>query len=148
ELLLHYLPKCVGSPLSIRSLSDLLQVSHDAVDHWITVLERLYVCFRIAPYGSAKIRAVKKEKKLYFWDWSRSPEGGPRFENLVASQLLKYCHWIEDTEGYDMELRYLRDTDKREVDFVVMREGRPEFAVECKSGENRSAPAIPYFRAR
>jgi predicted AAA+ superfamily ATPase len=148
ELLLHHLPKCVGSPLSIRSLSDLLQVSHDAIDHWVAVLERLYVCYRIAPYGSTKVRAVKKEKKLYFWDWSRAPAGGTRFENLVASQLLKYCHWIEDTEGYDMELRFLRDTDKREVDFVVLRDGRPEFAVECKTGENRSAPAIPYFRAR
>lgn len=148
ELLAHHLPKCVGSPISIKSLSDLLQVSHDSIDHWIAVLERLYVCFRIAPYGAAKVRAVRKEKKLYFWDWSRAPEGGPRFENFVASQLLKYCHGVEDTEGYSMELRFLRDTDKREVDFVVLRDGQPEFAVECKTGENRTAPAIPYFRAR
>ena len=34
-----------------------------------------------------------------------------------------------------MELRYIRDTDKREVDFVVLKEGKPEFAVECKLGE-------------
>ena len=34
-----------------------------------------------------------------------------------------------------MELRHLRDTDKREVDFVVLKDGKPVFAVECKSGE-------------
>jgi len=73
---------------------------------------------------------------------------GPRFENLVAAQLLKYCHWIEDTEGHSMELRYLRDTDKREVDFVVLKDRKPQFAVECKSGEKTVSPAIRYFAER
>lgn len=148
ELLLHHLPRCVGSPLSVKSLSELLQVAHETVERWLTVLERLYFCFRLAPHGAPRIRAVRKEKKLYFWDWSQAPEGGPRLENLVACQLLKYCHWREDTEGFDMELRYLRDTDKREVDFVVLREGKPEFAVECKTGERSVSSAAAYFKAR
>jgi predicted AAA+ superfamily ATPase len=77
-----------------------------------------------------------------------TPEGGARFENLVASQLLKYCHFVEDTEGHAMELRFLRDTDKREVDFVVLRNRKPLFAVECKSGDRAVSPAIRYFAAR
>ncbi len=148
ELLVHHLPRCVGSPLSVKSLSELLQVAHETAERWLTILERLYVCFRIAPYGSARIRAVKKERKLYLWDWSQAPEGGPRFENMVASQLLKYCHWQEDTQGRRMELRYLRDTDKREVDFVVLRDGMPEFAVECKTGERGVSGASIYFKER
>ena len=148
ELLLHHLPRCVGSPLSVKSLSELLQVAHESVERWLTVLERLYVCFRIVPYGAPRIRAVRKEKKLYFWDWTQAPEGGQRLENLVACQLLKYCHWMEDTEGHVMELRYLRDTDKREVDFVVLRDGKPEFAVECKTGERGISPAAAYFSER
>ena len=47
-----------------------------------------------------------------------------------------------------MELRYLRDTDKREVDFVVLKDGKPIFAVECKSGEKAIGPAIRYFAER
>jgi hypothetical protein len=31
-----------------------------------------------------------------------------------------------------MELRFLRDTDKREIDFVVIKDKKPLFAVECK----------------
>jgi predicted AAA+ superfamily ATPase len=58
---------------------------------------------------------------LYLWDWSDVSSAGARFENLVACHLLKYCHYIEDTEGERMELRYLRDVDEREVDFVVMK---------------------------
>jgi predicted AAA+ superfamily ATPase len=148
EMLAEELPRRVGSPLSIKSLKEDLGVAHETADRWVSVFERLYVCFRIAPFGAPRIRAVKKEQKLYLWDWSSIAEPGPRFENLVACQLLKYCHFQEDTQGFRMELRFLRDTDKREVDFLVLKEGRPQFAVECKTGEKAVNPALFYFRDR
>ena len=148
EQLVDLLPERIGSPLSVNSLREDLQVDHKTVERWLTVLENIYLCFRILPFGAPKIRAVKKERKLYLWDWSMAPEGGPRFENMVACQLLKYCHFIEDTEGHAMELRFIRDTDKREVDFVVLKDRRPLFAVECKTGERSVSPAIEYFAAR
>jgi hypothetical protein len=148
EHLTDLLPTKVGAPLSIKSLREDLQVDHKTVERWLQILENLYVCFRVAPYGPPKVRAVKKERKLYLWDWSGVQDAGPRFENLVASQLLKYCHWVEDTEGYSMELRYLRDTDKREVDFVVLRGRKPLFAVECEVGEKAVGAATRYFEAR
>ncbi len=148
ELLAEALPDRVGSPLSIRSLSEDLQVAHETVARWLAILENLFVCFRIPPFGAPRIRAVKKEAKLYLWDWSQAPDSGPRFENLVACHLLKYCHFLEDTQGYRMELRFIRDTDRREVDFVVIRDNEPLFAVECKSGEGSPSRAIEYFRQR
>ena len=148
ELLLQHLPRCVGSPLSVNRHAKLLQVSPAAVDRWISIFERLYLTYRIAPFGTPRIRAVKKENKLYFWDWSRVSEEGPRFENMVAGHLLKYCHFSEDTQGHEMELRFIRDTDKREVDFVVLKNGVPEFAVECKTGERKASPHCTYFRER
>ena len=148
ELLAEALPHRVGAPLSIRSLSEDLQVAHETVARWLGILENLFVCFRIPPFGAPRIRAVKKETKLYLWDWSQTPGKGERFENLVACHLLKYCHLLEDTEGYRMELRFIRDTDRREIDFVVMRENEPLFAVECKSGDKSPSRAIEYFRQR
>ncbi len=148
ELLVEALPERVGSPLSIQNLCGDLQVAHETVARWIGILENLYVCFRIPPFGAPRIRAVKKENKLYLWDWSQVPGHGERFENLVACQLLKFCHRLEDTEGYRTELRFIRDTDRREVDFVVLRDGAPLFAVECKSGDRAPSPAIDYFRRR
>ena len=148
ELLVDALPDRVGSPLSIRSLCEDLGVAHATVARWLGILEALYVCFRIAPFGAPRIRAVKKEAKLYLWDWSAVPGRGERFENLVACQLLKHCHHLEDTQGYRMELRFIRDTDRREVDFVVIRDGTPVFAVECKSGQKSPSRAIEYFRQR
>lgn len=148
EILARELPNRVGTPLSVKNLSEALQVSHDTTARWLDIFERIYYCFRASPYGGKKIRAVKKEQKLYLWDWSLVTDPGYRFENMIACHLLKYCHFIEDTEGYDMDLRFLRDTDKREVDFVVLRQNKPLFAVECKSGERSVNPAIFYFKDR
>ena len=148
EQLYELLPIKVGSPLSIKNLSSDLEVAHKSVSRWLSIFENLYIVFRIAPLGGNRIRAVKKEQKLYLWDWSLLSDPGARFENLVASQLLKYCHQIEDTFGHKMELRYLRDTDKREVDFVVGQRGKPLFAVECKLQEGAPSPHLRYFSER
>ncbi|MDX2508070.1 MAG: AAA family ATPase [Desulfobacterales bacterium] len=148
ELLAEELPNRVGSPLSVKNIKEMLQVAHETIERWLKIFERMYYCFRIPPYGPPKVRAVKKEQKLYLWDWSLLPDPGPRFENFIASHLLKYCNFIEDTEGFRMELRFLRDTDKREIDFVVLKEGAPQFAVECKTGEKSVNPAIFYFKER
>ena len=148
ERLAEALPDRVGSPLSVKNLSEDLQVDFKTAENWITILENLYYAYRIPPFGAPKIRAVKKEQKLYLWDWSQIQNPGARFENLVGSHLLKYCHFLEDTEGHRMELRFIRDTDRREIDFVVIKDRKPLFAVECKSGENSISRHIGYFAAR
>jgi hypothetical protein len=55
---------------------------------------------------------------------------------------------VEDTQGRSLELRFLRDTDKREVDFVVLRDKKALFAVECKTGERAIGAAVKYFAER
>ncbi len=142
------LPNRVGSPLSLNSLAHDIEVDFKTIRRWLGILSTLYYSYQISPFGSSKIRAVKKEQKLYMWDWSQVENSGLRFENLVASHLLKYCHYMEHVEGYKMELRFLRDTNKREIDFVVMKSKKPLFAVECKHGEASVSPHIFYFRNR
>lgn len=148
EALFDSLPDRLSSPISIRAIAKDLEVSHDSVSSWLSIFEQMYLVFRISPYGGPKIRAVKKEQKLYFWDWTHATTPGERFENLVALQLLKYCHHLEDTEGAKMELRYLRDIHGREIDFVVLKDRKPQFAVECKRGGKTPSPAAKYYRDR
>ena len=131
------LPELVGSPLSINALREDLQVSHKTAAAWLEVLERLYAIFRLPPFGAPAIRAVKKEQKHYHLDWSVVPADPARFENLVACHLLKWVHHRQDTEGRDVELRYFRDTDGREVDFVVLDQRRPVLCIECKWSDDR-----------
>jgi predicted AAA+ superfamily ATPase len=148
ELLMLRLPSLVGSPLSINSLREDLQVSHKAVSNWLNIFERLYAIFRISPFGAAKIRAVKKEQKHYHFDWTLVEDAGYRFENLVASHLLKWVHYQEDTQGRDIELRYFRDVDGREVDFIVTEKKKVLFAIECKWDDAEISKGLKYFKAR
>lgn len=86
----------------------------------VDIFERLYAIFRLPPFDAPRLRAVKKEQKHYHFDWSIVPDDGPRFENLVASHLLKWVHFQFDTAGRELDLRYFRDVDGREVDCVVV----------------------------
>ncbi len=147
-LLTGILPDKVSSLLSINNLKRDLSVAYETIDRWITILENLYYCFRISPYGLPHLRAMKKEKKLYLWDWSLCRDENARFENMVASHLLKYCHFREDTEGDEMALRFVRDATGRELDFVVVKNNKPLFAVECKTGERGLSKNIAYFSRR
>jgi predicted AAA+ superfamily ATPase len=113
ELLIQALPERVGSPLSRKNLAQDLQVDFKTVEKWITILENVYYCYRILPFGPPKIKAVKKEQKIYFWDWSELEDVGAKWENFVASHILKFCHFVEDTEGLKMEIRFLRDIELR-----------------------------------
>ncbi len=148
ELLAHELPRRVGAPLSLRSLALQLECDSKTIKNWVTVLDRLYYSFRIAPYGAPKIKAVKKEQKLYLWDWSQIEDEGFRFENMVACHLLKYCHFHEDVYGENMELRYIRNDRGSEVDFVVLKNNKPLFAVEAKLNETNFSENLFYFAER
>jgi predicted AAA+ superfamily ATPase len=148
ELLMLRLPDLVGSPLSINSLREDLQVSHRAASSWLGALERLYAIFRVPPFGAPQIRAVKKEQKHYHVDWSVVPGDPARFENLVASHLLKWVHFQQDTQGQDIDLRYFRDTDGREVDFVLVEGRSPRLLVECKWGDAEVDRSLKYLKVR
>lgn len=148
ELLMLRLPDLVGSPLSLNALREDLQVSHGTVNKWLKILERLYGIFRLSPFGAPKIRAVKKEQKHYHFDWSLVPDQSKRFENMVASHLLKWVHFVDDTEGRDIELRYFRDVDGREVDFVIMEDGKPVRFIECKWSDGGIDPSLRYLKER
>jgi hypothetical protein len=108
----------------------------------------LYYCYLISPFGSPKIKAVKKSQKLYLWDWSQIEDEGARFENMVSSHLLKLCDYQQDALGHKMELKYLRDETGKECDFVVIKDRKPIFAVECKLKNSDISPSLIYLKKK
>jgi uncharacterized protein len=72
---------------------------------------------------------------------------GARNENLVAAALWKSIHFWTDADYGDFGLFFLRDKQKREVDFLVTRQGAPWFLVEVKSsGKAGLSPNLAYFQ--
>jgi predicted AAA+ superfamily ATPase len=147
SLFASLLERRTGSPFSLNSVREDLQVSHRAAAGWFLTLQNLYYCFALRPYSLKLQRSLVKEPKMYLWDWSQINDEGPRFENFIAGHLLKFCHALEDREGFDARLWYLRDREKREVDFLVTVDSKPWFCVESKLSEPQ-ATHIPYFRER
>lgn len=149
ELLVAALPERVGSPLSLNSLREDLQVSHQTVSRWMDMLENLYLIFRIPPFIGSLLRSVKKETKHYHFDWTVVRDRGIRFENMVACHLLKWCHFQQDYESRDLRLHFYRDMDGREVDFVIAEGGKPIEIIECKTSAERGYnPALRYLKAK
>ena len=145
QILVSLLPERVGSLLSINAMREDLEVAHKTVVSWMDILEKFYYHFRISPFHEKAIKSLRKEPKMYLWDWSEVPDSGARFENLVASHLLKFVHFLEDSEGEKAELFFLRDTSGREVDFLVTVNSVPWFAVEVKEKSSRVATPLKYF---
>lgn len=140
EMLAALIPERVGSPLSVASLRDLLEVSHPTVKRWLAYLKELYYVFEVKPYTTNIARSIRKEGKFYMWDSSEVPDEGARFENLVALHLLKACHlWTDSGEGA-FELHYLRNKEGMEIDFLITRDGKPWLPVEAKLGETDPSP--------
>ena len=149
QVLVEILPSKVASSLSINNLREDLEVAHKTAVNYLELLERFYFHFRIYPFAGKVIRSLRKPAKLYLWDWSvlqGEESEGTRFENLVASNLLKFVDYLRNVEGYRVDLHYLRDLEGREVDFLVSVNKRPWFAVETKLGGTAVSRPLRYFR--
>src|SRR5690606_11424095 len=104
--------------------------------------------FRIYPYTAKSIRAIKKEPKIYLIDWSELKNEGAQFENFIGAHLLKFVNFLFEKDGYKTDLRYLRNVDKKEVDFLVTVDNKPWFAVEVKLSETSPSDNLIYFMER
>lgn len=143
EILVDLLSYQVGNPVSYSSLARDLQVSPHTVKHWVEVLERLFVIFRILPYSKNVARALRKEPKIYFYDTARINNGeAAKLENIVACSLLKRAQFLEDTTGMKNEVFYLRDHQKREIDFVTVHEKNVEFLIEVKTSDDAPSRSL------
>lgn len=149
EILVDLLADRVGSPVSHSSLARDLEVSPHTVKKWIGILEALYVVFVVPPYSKNLARAILKEPKIYFYDVGRVKNELPaRIENVVAASLLKKIQFGQDLLGERSQLFYLRDKEKREVDFLTVVDGKPTDMIEVKTSEDQLSPSLRYFSER
>lgn len=142
ETLSHVIPGRVGSPLSLNSLREDVGVAFETVRDWVRLLSDFYYLFAVTPYTGNIARSLRKEAKVYLYDWVELSDPAVRFENMVALHLWKAVRtWSALGEGR-FDLHYWRDKEKREVDFVILENGRPMCLIECKSADKTPAPTL------
>lgn len=148
EHLIFLLPDRVGSPLSVSNLREDLEVNYATVKHWLELLERVFYGFPVRTFTLKSSRMLKKEYKWYLWDWTEIKEAGPRFENAVAVHLLKYINYINDCGIDKLSMHYIRDSEKREVDFVICRNREPYILIECRKGVKEISKHLIYYSGK
>jgi predicted AAA+ superfamily ATPase len=137
EMMTSLLPERVGSLFSLVSMGEDLETSIPTVKRWMSYLKGLYYLFEIKPYSRKIPRSLRREGKVYLWDFGIIKDEAARFENLVACHLLKACHFWTDTGEGEFELFFLRDKEKREIDFLIVRDGEPWLPVEVKRADTQ-----------
>jgi hypothetical protein len=148
DQLVELLPERVGSPLSVNALREDLGVAFDTAKAWIDTLARLYFLFELRPFAGKLARTLRREAKIYLFDPTEIEDPGARFENLVALHLLKLVDAWNDRGHGDFALGYVRDKERREVDFLISERRRPWLLLEAKLSDQRPSPALRYFRDR
>ena len=134
----------VSSGINYSSLGNELGVASDTAKAWINILESVYYCYSIRPWFKNIANSIRKQPKVYLWDWSLIRDEGARNENFVASHLLKAAHWWTDCGLGLFDLFYLRDKLQREVDFLLTKDSKPFMLIEVKSSEKD--PLNPHLR--
>ncbi len=145
-LLVDLLRSRVGSPIVVSNLASDLQKSPVTIKKWIDLLESMYVLFKVPTYTVNLARSLQKPFKVYFYD-NADVEGddGARFENLVATHLLKQIQFAQDHEGHSFQLCCIRDKEQREVDFVIIKNKKPIELIEAKLSDSKAAQHLLYY---
>ena len=145
EMMTALLPERVGSLFSLSSLSRDLEASVPTIKRWTAYLKDLYYLFEIKPYGRKIARSLRREGKLYLWDYGAIPNEAVRFDNVVAHHLLKTCHFWSDTGEGEFTLYFLRNKEKQEIDFLIVRDSVPWLPVEVKRSDAVPSPSWKKF---
>jgi len=132
EDLTYLLPSKIGSPLSINSLKKDLELNFNTVVNYLKYLFLTFVIFEIQPYKKNLKRLIKKEKKIYLYDFSLIPDEAAKFENFVAHELKTRIELWNEITNDKFELFFIRTRDKKETDFLIIKNSKPFFLCEAK----------------
>lgn len=144
ELLATLLAYHSGQLINYTNLASKVKVSVPTLQRWLSVLEQVYYCYRIRPWSNNISRSLLKEPKIYLYDWSLVQDVGARYENLVASHLLKAIHFWTDSGLGVFDLYFIRTKDQKEVDFLVTKDTKPWMLIEAKMSSKASLSSSLY----
>lgn len=140
------LRRSVGSPVSYASIARDVNISPTTVLKYVTILESLYIVFKITPFSKNIARSILKAPKLYFFDTGLVlGDEGAKFENHVALSLLKHVYASNDYLGEKYALNFLRTKEGKEVDFCLSKDSIIEQAIEVKNKKASLSKNLVYF---
>jgi predicted AAA+ superfamily ATPase len=145
-LLVKLLDARSGHQVIYSNLARDIQVGVETVKRWCEMLGNLHHGFLLKPWFTNISRSLRKEPKWFLRDWAHISDPGDRAETFVACHLLKAVEGWTDLGYGTFQLGYLRDKEKREVDFIVIRDGKPWFLAEVKLSQQPVSESLHHFQ--
>lgn len=146
KLVFELLRERVGSPVSYSSIARDVEISSQTVKNYISILEALFIIFRVTPFSRNIGRSLLKEPKIYFFDTGLvKGNGGIKLENMIAVSLLKNIYFQNDYTGSHLALHYLRTKEKKEVDFCIAKDGVVQKIIEAKNSDDSISTSLIHF---
>lgn len=128
------------------------EVSRTTIANYLAVLEATFVAHIVRPYSNRRSAEIVSAPKIYGFDtgfvcyyrgWHRlrRDDMGPLWEHYVLNEL--------NAQLQTRDIRYWRDKQGHEIDFILAQRGRAPLAIECKwSADEFDASALRIFRNR
>lgn len=138
----------VGSPISFKSIAEDVGISPITARRYVQIFEDLHLVFSVRTFTKKVARAILKEPKIYFYDTGLVTSPEAQLENLVALSLIKQVKYLQDTQGIQGTLAYLRTKDNREVDFALVRDNVLQEIIEVKTSDTQPSSTLRYFGER
>ncbi len=141
--LLEMLALETGGLLNVSALSNALGMRRETVEHYMAVLERLFLLRRLPAWHKHEAKRLVKSPKLHLVDsgvvcmlsgltsadWLRQrTRFGHILESYVVQQVIAQAGWTDP----DLRFWHYRDKDQVEVDLVLTR-GKETWGVEVNA---------------
>lgn len=139
-----------GGLLEVTGLAKLVGASRPTVMKYLDVLEVTHVITRLRPYHAGGRQELVRQPKLYGfdtgfvafvrgWETLRDEDCGQLWEHVVLDTIRATLP--------EARVHFWRDTEKRELDFVLPRGRGRSDAIECKWNADAFSPkALIAFR--
>jgi len=136
--LLYLLAQYQGSLVSENNMAKEIGLTAAAVNRYLSILEKTYICHRVHSYSRNLANELKKSQKIYLFDLGvravllkdfspvdLRPDKGALHETFVLLQ-------IQSVLKPNMEIKFWRNRAGLEIDFVLLKDRKP-FLIESKT---------------
>jgi predicted AAA+ superfamily ATPase len=145
EVMARILQSRSGSQINYSSLAADVRISVDSARRWMDALCSMQFGFLLRPWSKNISGSLKKEPKWYLRDWAGVSDPGAKAETFTACALLKAAEGWTDLGFGEFSLFYIRDKMKREVDFLMVRDGSPWLLAEVKKSDDKISKSLRCF---
>lgn len=144
QKLLTYLANAVGSNINYSKLAYACEFNERDTRRYLEFMNKTFIAYLAKPFYTNKLIEIVKQPKVYFFDagflnhiLSYEVDNGKKLEQVLVMELIKR----------EYEIKYWRDKQKREMDFVISSNNKVVQAIEAKSAD-RHTESFQEFVAR